>query len=337
MLVGLLAEEVDVGVVGLLVGEEHRVEARLAECGDDALLAVEAVVVLGGGGSEEHGYALVRGVRLRAHVAEHHQSLRPHELGIGRAAVAVELEVGRARRLAYDEHIHLRRVLGVGGAGVEAEACHILLVVGRAVALSRGEIEIVENVGGIHVVLDVILKSALRLVALGIAEVARCRHQSKAPCSIQRQAAHTKEKVLTLVPSGNLTPPIVGNAHVLRPLHGGYREQRQIENDHSRHSRHEVVEQLHSLAGVGRHEIEEHVDGYHAVAVEIDEHHLEGGEEHEREQHPHLPPRLPRQRHQQCVDRQREEYVDKACHKWHVLGEAQRDIGNDEGKDGIEP
>ena len=66
-----------------------------------------------------------------------------------------------------------------------------------------------------------------------------------------------------------------------RPLHGRYYEQRKIEHEDSRDRRHEVVEQFHGLAGVGRDEVEKHVCRYHAATVEIDKHHLEGCEEHQ--------------------------------------------------------
>ena len=73
--VGLIAEEVDERVVGLLVGDERGVEACLAERRDEAFFAVQTCVVLGRSRSEQHRHTLVRGVRLREHMAEHAESV----------------------------------------------------------------------------------------------------------------------------------------------------------------------------------------------------------------------------------------------------------------------
>ena len=74
MFVRLTAQEVDIRVVGLLIGEEHGVESCLAEGSEYSLFAIQAVVIVGCCGGQQHRYALVCGVRLRAHVAEHEQS-----------------------------------------------------------------------------------------------------------------------------------------------------------------------------------------------------------------------------------------------------------------------
>lgn len=71
----LIAEEVDERVVGLLVGDERGVEACLAERRDEAFFAVQTCVVLGRSRSEQHRHTLVRGVRLREHMAEHAESV----------------------------------------------------------------------------------------------------------------------------------------------------------------------------------------------------------------------------------------------------------------------
>ena len=63
-IVRFAAEEVDVRMVGQLIGDEHGVESRLTERRNDALLVVQPIVVGSGSGREKHRNTLVSGVRL---------------------------------------------------------------------------------------------------------------------------------------------------------------------------------------------------------------------------------------------------------------------------------
>lgn len=120
------------------------------------------------------------------------------------------------------------------------------------------------------------------------------------------------------------------------PRHCGEHEQRQVEDEHGSHGGHEVVEQLHRLAGVGGDEVEEHVDGYHAATEEVEQHYLEGCEEDDEEEEPHLASRLLGERHQQRVERHGQHDVGYASQHGHVLGEAERHVGDSEREHDVE-
>ena len=158
----------------------------------------------------------------------------------------------------------------------------------RQRTLLHRQTKIVEHIDGIHIVLDVIFKLALLLIALRISHIASCKRYCQGQHHIQRHTLH-------------LALELAVDAHTLYPLPCCYCEQGQIEYEHACNGWHQIVEQFHSLAGVGGDEIEEHVNGYHAVAVQIDEHHLERSEENQQEKYPHHAPYITRNGHNQGV------------------------------------
>ena len=93
---GIGGQLVDHGALGRLVGDEPGLEARLVEKVGQAAPTVE-FVVLAGADRRRGGHALVRGIALRQDITEYHQVFDPRQLGVGLAAVAVELPVHRAR------------------------------------------------------------------------------------------------------------------------------------------------------------------------------------------------------------------------------------------------
>ena len=75
-IVCLLTEEVDKGVIALLIGDESGVIASFAESLHYAFGAVEDGIVFGISERKEYRHALVRGVALAHIVGEDGQSLR---------------------------------------------------------------------------------------------------------------------------------------------------------------------------------------------------------------------------------------------------------------------
>ena len=121
-----------------------------------------------------------------------------------------------------------------------------------------------------------------------------------------------------------------------RPLHAGNEEQRQVEHKDDDQGRHQVVEQLEGLVGVGGDKVEKHAHAYHARAVEVDEHHLEGCKKYQWKQYPHLPPCFARERHEQGVEAGWQEHVGHGGGQWHALGNRQGDVGHQQHDDGVE-
>lgn len=126
--------------------------------------------------------------------------------------------------------------------------------------LVNGEVEIIEYVNGVEVVLDPVLEPASLFLALGIN-------------SVERGGEHCGHCPDNNGKAANGSARGCAKRDMARPLYGRYYEQRKIEHEDSRDRRHEVVEQFHGLAGVGRDEVEKHVCRYHAATVEIDKHH----------------------------------------------------------------
>ena len=242
MFVSLTAQKVDIRVVGLLIGEEHGVESCLSESCQYTLLVMQTVVVVGCSSGQEHRHTLVSGVRLRAHVAEHEQSVGCREQRIGWTIIAIQLEVARAGCLAYYEHIHLCRVLGMLRHCIEAEIGYIIIVMCRKRTLMHCQTQIIEHIDGIHIVLNVIFKLALLLIAFGISYVAAYEQQRQRQYQTQRSAYGKALKFAV-------------DAHTFSPLPCRYCKQRQIEYEHACHGWHQIVEQFHSLSRNSTHTI----------------------------------------------------------------------------------
>ncbi len=119
------------------------------------------------------------------------------------------------------------------------------------------------------------------------------------------------------------------------PRHGGHDEQGHINRHHHGHGRHEVVEQLHGLAGIGGDEVEKHVDGYHATPVKEEQNELEGCEKDERKAHPHGLAGLAAQCDQQRIHRHGQQHIGRAGPPGHVFGGAEGHIGQGEGCNGV--
>ena len=253
---------------------------------------MQTIMVIGSSSGQEHRHTLVSGVRLRAHVAEHEQSVGCREQRIGWTIIAIQLEVARAGCLAYYEHIHLSRVLGMLRHCIEAEIGYIIIVMCRKRTLMHRQTQIIEHIDGIQIVLNVIFKLALLLVAFGISYVAAYEQQCQRQYQTQRTAYGKALKFAV-------------DAHTLSPLPCRYCEQRQIEYEHACHGWHQIVEQFHCLTGIGGDEIEKHVDGYHTVAVQVDKHHLKRCEEDKQEQHPHHTPDAAVERHDESINQYR--------------------------------
>ena len=104
-------------------------------------------------------------------------------------------------------------------------------------------------------------------------------------------------------------------------------EQGHIDHHHPKHCRHQVVQQFHGLAWVGGNQVEKHVDGDYTPPEEVEQHHLESSEEYQDKSPPHHLAHLGRKGHQSHVHTHGQEYIGKARHKRHTLGEAQGHIG----------
>ena len=62
--------------------------------------------------------------------------------------------------------------------------------------------------------------------------------------------------------------------------HNGKNYRYQIEKDHHCHDRQQIAEQLSDFTGIGRDDIEEHIDGNDGTTVHVEQHELESGEKH---------------------------------------------------------
>ena len=113
---------------------------------------IENVVVVGLGERQENGHALVCGVALAHVVGKHRQPLDLREQRVGLAAVAVELPVVGAARLANDEHQRLGLLVLERAFGVKPEIFRCLLIFHRCRLPAERHAEVADSVQRKHVV-----------------------------------------------------------------------------------------------------------------------------------------------------------------------------------------
>ena len=306
--VGLPAEDVDERMVVTLVGDERGVEAGLPERCDDTLLTIDDIVVLGRSRRQEHRHALVGGVGLGDSIAEHDEAAGAGEQGRRVAVVAVKAEAAGARRLADDQHINLAHGTGMGRPGMEGEARRCLRIVRRGMGAVDGQDDVVEHIDGIEMETGTVA---------GAGGVAACQEDSSHGERHERTAALPPQE--RTVEDG--TAP---------ERHDRLDDDRQIDHHHEDDGRQEIAEQLGGLPHIGRHQIEKHIDGDDRMAEEIEQHELEGRQDHQRKEQQGGPAGTTPQRQQQPDDRTRQDDISDISQQAHALGEAQRHIGQEE-------
>ncbi len=247
-----------------LVRYEVGGESRFAEERGNAFAAIEFVVLRGVDRRKYHRHALVGGVALRYDVAEHRYVVAFRKLGVGSAIISVQLPVGRARRLAYNQYVYLAAV----GQRV---APHAVRKFGRgaveSVYLARlrdGESEIVAYIHGENLV----AQHMTRLAAASDRQYQTPRREDRAATREHRLAGRG------------------GQLRLFVNMYGGDPQQRQIDRAHGDYGGIYVAQQLCRLARVGRHQVQKHVGGNDRVAEQIRQHYLERAEKYEYESPP---------------------------------------------------
>ncbi len=312
---GIGGQLVDHGALGRLVGDEPGLEARLVEEVGQAAPTVEFVVLAGADRREEERHALVRGIALRQDITKYHQIFDPRQLGVGLAAVAVELPVHRARRLA--DHVDVDFApSGLGRApGPEREARRALLEVLHAAELGGAQP---------HVVHDVDRKD---LVAQYV-PVAR-----RAPGGPQRQPPEREED---RTQESEVHARRTRDAAAVSDFARREPQQRHVDDADHDDGRVDVAQQLARLARIGRQHVGEHVGGDDRVAEQVEQRELERPEEDERKAEPDHDARAPQQHAPHHVETQRHE--DERLDRPHgvVLRVGQHAVGNDERDEEID-
>ena len=290
--VGVAGQLVDHGALRRLVGDEPRLEARFVEEGRKPFAAVELVVLLGRDGGEDERHALVRGVALRQHVAENHQIVHLREPGIGLPFVAVKLPAHGARRFTYNIYVNLASGRFGFAAGLVGEIRRGLFEVVGLAEFRGAQVDVVG-----HVERENFVAQHVPLLAHMIGRP-QGQHAQRHERGARKADVHARR---------------ARNVALVADLARREPQQRQIHHADQNDRRVDVAQQFTRLAGIGRHQIGEHVRGDDRVAEQIEQHDLERAEKDKGKSQPdhhagtaqrHAPHHVEAQRHQnQRLDR----------------------------------
>ena len=106
----------------------------------------------------------------------------------------------------------------------------------------------------------------------------------------------------------------------------------QVDDEHGGDGNFQIAKQFGGLAEVGGGHVQEHVDGDDALAVEVEQDNLEGAEHHEGDEPQDGASDLAAEAHEQQVDAQGEGDVAEFGPHGVELGEAQGDVGHEQGQ-----
>ena len=145
--VGIARQFVDHRPLRRLVRKKPRAEARFVEERGQSLATEEFVVFVRPDRREDHRHALVRGIALREHVAEHDDLVSQClQAGIRGAVITVQLPIGGTRRFADHIDVDLPLVGLRRTAGMIAEPCRRAVVILDLDVFARTEHDVIGHV-----------------------------------------------------------------------------------------------------------------------------------------------------------------------------------------------